>query len=752
MKKQILFFLVVFISAFSIQLKGQEWGELEQFLHETPGELDRFGYSVQIKGEYAVIGCPGFDSHRGRVFIYRFVNQEWVEYQILNPGDLVEWDGFGIGVALDGNYLVVGVSGEDEDENNEMPLDGAGAAYIYKLQGDFWVEHQRIVASDREESGGFGEVVSINGDYIAVGVPREQEDENGLNPLLWAGAAYIFKKEGDFWSEQQKVVSPDRSVADQFGSKIVIGDGNVFISSTFEDEDENGLNSLGAAGAVYVYSIQDETWQFSQKLVSSDRQVAAHFGSDLACQNDILVIGCENHNQVGAAFIFEPEANTWSQQGILVPSDGANNDAFGISVSISNNVIVVGSYYEDEDINQENSIPAAGAAYIYEYDDEWSEVQKMVASDRSQDLQFGSDVSIYEETILIGAIGYDEESINMVGAAYIFNTCATLIIDEVPDASTACEGESISLFASSNLGDINWYESSADSEPIFIGNEFNSSELEAGTSSFWIEAVNENCVTPRVEIEIEVLPQPDLIVDETELSVCEGNAAMFSASTSSENEIFWYESEDAQTFVSSGNTLLINGLEQSVTYWAQAENEDSGCVSDRIAITAEVVPIPNAPSAESPQIISVQDATLENLMVDLESENYTWYADEMLTIELPENTTIENGATYYITQTIDGCESLPTAILVELILNTSEKLLKGLSYYPNPFSSELCIHSANQTITEISVFNLLGELVHHDANPLHRSIKVNLQNEPAGIYFISLKIGRHTEQFRAIKR
>ncbi len=732
-------------------ISGQNWGELTQLLNENSAALNYFGISVDVDGEFAVVGCPGFDSSRGQVYIYRYVNQEWVEFQTITQDNLMPNDRFGGHVSIHGNYMVVGALGVDEDENDEMPLDGAGAAYIYKLVGDEWLEQQKIVASDRQVYGGFGDVVSINGEYIAIGVPREGEDENGENTLQWAGATYIFKREGDTWSEQQKIVAPDRAIGDSFGGKLAITDNYLAVSATGEDQDENGMNTLNGAGAVYIFNLQGETWHSTQMLVPSVRQLAAEFGSALDFDNNTLVIGAKGEDTLfGAAYIFTLEGSDWNQEQRLTASDRAFADGFGNTVSLKDNVLVIGAQQEDEDINQENTMPGSGSAYIFDLESEWVEVQKIVASDRSEGFQFGSVVCSASENIFVGSIGYGIEDQIMVGSVYIFNTCATLTLDEIPSTTTACSGESVFLNASSNLGQVNWYESSADSEPIFTGNEFESPELIEGINTFWIDASNDNCTTPRVEIEIDALPSPSISIDETEFEVCHGNSVQFSAQ-SANGVIYWFDSPNSETFVSSGNTLFLANIQSATTYWAEARNLDSGCSSERIAILAEPIPTPAPPEAESPQVFSASALTLADLVVGLDSDIYTWYADEDLTTILSETTAIQNGSTYFITQTINGCESNATPILVEIILSTDVEPLDNLKLFPNPTSQDLFIQTENLMITSIHVYDMHGQTVFQSFDNSEERIVVPLNDLSSGLYLVSVEAENRSRQFKVIK-
>lgn len=90
----------------------------------------------------------------------------------------------------------------------------------------------------------------------------------------------------------------------------------------------------------------------------------------------------------------------------IVASDRINNVEFGRAVAISNNYAVVGSQLEDNDAEGKNPKPDAGAVYIYERgsDGKWKQIQKIVASDRTPGANFGWSVAISGNTIVVGAI------------------------------------------------------------------------------------------------------------------------------------------------------------------------------------------------------------------------------------------------------------------------------------------------------------------------------------------------------------
>ena len=75
-------------------------------------------------------------------------------------------DIFGVAVAIDGDYALVGASGDDDMGSN------AGAAYVFKHDSNAWQEHAKLTASDGEADHEFGISVAISGNYALVGASR----------------------------------------------------------------------------------------------------------------------------------------------------------------------------------------------------------------------------------------------------------------------------------------------------------------------------------------------------------------------------------------------------------------------------------------------------------------------------------------------------------------------------------------------------------------------------------------------------
>jgi uncharacterized membrane protein len=111
----------------------------------------------------------------------------------INASDGAAGDCFGGGVAISGDYAVVGARYDDDAGSR------SGSAYIFKRDGTAWTEQAKITASDGAAGDYFGGSVAISGDYAIAGARKD--DDAGMD----SGSAYIFKRDGIAWIEQAKI-------------------------------------------------------------------------------------------------------------------------------------------------------------------------------------------------------------------------------------------------------------------------------------------------------------------------------------------------------------------------------------------------------------------------------------------------------------------------------------------------------------------------------------------------------------------
>ncbi len=288
-----------------------------------------------------------------------------------------------------------------------------------------WTQIYKGVASDRGSNDEFGSNVAIHGDYAIVGSTLEDHSETGKDSLDNAGAVYIYKKNSiGKWSQVQKIVASDRVENDYFGRSLAIYGDYIVVGAINNSYDESGKNRVSEAGSAYIFKNTNGTWLQVQKIVASDRNPVDAFGISVSINEDYLIVGSasEDHDaagknyliNAGSAYIFKNNSGTWTQIQKIVASDRSDEDRFGFSVSIYKDFIIVGAFNEDEDLTGSNTILGAGSAYIFKNNSgTWTQTQKLIASDRGANDIFGVEVKIAEEYAIIGAPSEDHNTLGL---------------------------------------------------------------------------------------------------------------------------------------------------------------------------------------------------------------------------------------------------------------------------------------------------------------------------------------------------
>ncbi|MDZ4064446.1 MAG: FG-GAP repeat protein, partial [Coriobacteriia bacterium] len=176
---------------------------------------------------------------------------------------------------------------------------------------------------------------------------------------LYAGAAFIWERNGETWIQKAKLLASDGGASDYFGYSVAVS-GDTAVVGAYRDDDK-GTD----AGAAYVFTRNgDGTWTQKAKLLASDGGAFDYFGCSVAVSGDIAAVGASNDDDkgtnAGAAYAFLQDANgTWTQQTKLLASDGGGSDYLGCSVAVSGRTVVAGAYGDDDEGSD------AGAAYVF---------------------------------------------------------------------------------------------------------------------------------------------------------------------------------------------------------------------------------------------------------------------------------------------------------------------------------------------------------------------------------------------------
>ncbi len=339
---------------------------------------------------------------------------------IVLPQGQANRDQFGFSVAIDGDFAVVGAPHDDELGED------AGAVYIYRRTGTTWFLAQRATASDAASHDWFGKAVAISGPYLIVGAPGD--DPSGDR----SGSVYFFEQGPHHWDELSKVSLENNGAPfDQFGQTVgVFTTGGQDAQAIVGAPGHDGNGTETGAAFVYVRVPQPNRparWVMEAQLTASDGSQQDSFGRAVAIRLERAIIGAPNAD-TGYAYVFRrivarwPEVEvSWTEEGKLVPHDGAIDDHFGMSVALGRkDRALIGSPGHD------GAGQNAGAAYLFSLGVDlvnsqfiWVQNEKLTASDVTTDAAFGWSVSMDGDLAIVGAPEGDG-AVGESGAAYTF--------------------------------------------------------------------------------------------------------------------------------------------------------------------------------------------------------------------------------------------------------------------------------------------------------------------------------------------
>ena len=303
-----------------------------------PGQSG-FGFAVSISGrpgrtsaDYAIIGAPGDDDagkNAGAAYIYAFNAKDWKQEVKLTAVDAEAGDAFGYVVSVDGTTAAVGAPKDDDAGSN------SGAAFVLVRDANRWKQHAKLIPKDLAKSDALGEAVDIQGDTVIAGAPGHTH-----GGVRFAGAVYVFVRDGDAWKEQAKLTADDAAPSDRFGVSVGIEGDTVIVGSLLND-----AGGKKDAGAAYIFVRDGNNWKQQAKLIAPKKRKGDHFGAAVATTGKISVVGAPLREEgglgAGAAYSFVNVDGVWKNAETVVPEGAAPNLVFGSAVAISGDTIVV---------------------------------------------------------------------------------------------------------------------------------------------------------------------------------------------------------------------------------------------------------------------------------------------------------------------------------------------------------------------------------------------------------------------------
>ncbi len=461
----------------------------------NPDAYDNFGISVALSadGKTLAVGSFGEDSDAtgingdqtnnnlagtGAVYVYVRNDSNWRQQAYLKASATQMGYDFGrvLSLSADGNTLAVGALGDNSSatETSDDSATNSGAVYVYARSGDSWGREAYVKASNTEERDYFGSSVALSADGNTLAVGAVGEDSNALGidgdqtngDALGSGAVYVYVyvREG-LWQQQAYIKASNTGAGDDFGASVALSaNGNTLaVGAVGEDSAATGINgdeddnSAEYAGAVYMFSRDNNVWAQHVYVKASNNEEEDGFGSavTLSADGNTLAVaaygedsavtginGDENDNSAknaGAVYVFSHDINGWIQQAYVKASNSEMDDNFGVSVALSadGNTLAVGANWEDsvatgiEGNQADNGANGAGVVYVFgRATNNWTQLAYVKASNTEALDLFGHSVALSADgnTLAVGAVGEGsrlignqaDNSSDASGAVYLY--------------------------------------------------------------------------------------------------------------------------------------------------------------------------------------------------------------------------------------------------------------------------------------------------------------------------------------------
>ena len=329
-------------------------------------------------------------------------------------------DYFGAAVSVWGDTMVVGAPYEDSSgEPGDNSSQDSGAVYVFERIAGDWQQTAYLKASNEDSYDRFGTSVSIFGDVLAVGAPGEDgrysEGFNSSvdNSVQTSGAVYVFRRQDFGWVEDAYLKAPNAGRYHAFGRSVSLSGNTLAVGAPQENSSTTGIDSEPndsdlAVGAVYVFRSQSSEWLLEAYVKPSIISNSQSFGSSMSLRDDILVVGAPydrtGDTLGGSAYVFSRHNSNWQQTARLIGSETEIRARdFGRSVARFGDTIAVGapsSYFLPFDGFPDR----VGAVYVFVQDGgAWERTAVLTASNGKDGDYFGYRIALGKDRVFVGA-------------------------------------------------------------------------------------------------------------------------------------------------------------------------------------------------------------------------------------------------------------------------------------------------------------------------------------------------------------
>lgn len=555
------------------------------------------------------------------------------------------------------------------------------------------------------------------------------------------------------------------------------------------------------------------------------RNVSFYIAGDGAnCDNPLSISSLPySHSDTTFSYLnlFEDIANCGKYEGYLNGHEvifhyKANNDQV-LNVSIDNLNATHSAVLVYEDCNDiGTNCPVEGSVVKSSYDSHGFEI--MVEENKEYYFVVTSSFPTDSFYYTLNIDGYD---------------CANVPIPEGETGPYFLAGSflsSLKVYGSKFNEGFNWYSDSLLSQKITDP----TTELLVEGNTYYVTQKVLGCqgialaISP-LEFTCDVL-NPNVVTDKIELCIPGGEVILKALTSVAGEQLYWYESETAETPIAEGEELDVGYISTSTSYWVTEGRFDQEgillCESDKIEIVIDVSnDFPEAPNVEpiytfcGEDVFTLRDIPVEGEMIrwfdsfggaldldteledgvtyhvvemantcisqiadvivylkdysnrpiaeteqtfeegevllslEVDGENLRWYSDIEMNELLPITTSLEDGETYYVTQTEENlCESKPLGITVNKTLGVESFVYDQLEYMPNPVKNILHLRN-KEKIQSIEVYDITGKKQNVKIQSiLDNNMEIDFSLLSSGVYLMKIESAGVGKTVQIIKK
>lgn len=404
---------------FDVFVWDMDTGQVERVSVRSDGqEIDGHSFNPDISrnGRYVTFSSVGsnvvdgqFSGYYG-IYVHDRESGETVRVDRSATGDIA--NGYSGQTKFDPSGQVIVF---DSFADNLIPTDTNATGDVFltgnpasEFGGEIrWMNQTLPIDGLLKRGDGFGQAVAIDGDRMVISAWRDDDGGNNV------GAAYVFERNGATWQFMAKLVPEGLSTGQRMGRVIALEGDTVVMGNWF-------ANAAGpSSGNAVVFELGDNLqWSQTAVLLPADAASKDAFGTSISIHQQRIVVGAEGRgdfaNKAGAVFVYEKSGSSWGMTH-LIGADGLGvNDRFGSAVELNGDRLAIGAWGDDD--GKDNS----GAIYLFEFSGvQWEQSEKLKIDDIGRGDRLGTALALDGDQLLAGVPFADEQGANS-GAAYLF--------------------------------------------------------------------------------------------------------------------------------------------------------------------------------------------------------------------------------------------------------------------------------------------------------------------------------------------